>query len=125
MIGLDDGQEETDDGGTQRAGLKRKAAAQEEGEEQRNGMAKVRVVESGSAVAVKKGGAVPDNAEHGATEGASQRELVTDGDTSGIVTHAQPSEDAEKAYIADTEPPGVEGVSRDVDGTNGQTQATE
>ncbi|KAK0363525.1 RNA methyltransferase tRNA(m5U54)methyltransferase [Friedmanniomyces endolithicus] len=125
MVGLDDGQEETDEGGNQRAGLKRKAGAQDEGEEQRNGVAKVRVVESGSAVAVKKGGAVPDNAEHGATEGASQRELVTDGDTNGIVTHAQPSEDAEKAYIADTEPPAVEGVSRDVDGTNGQTQATE
>ncbi|KAK0986108.1 RNA methyltransferase tRNA(m5U54)methyltransferase [Friedmanniomyces endolithicus] len=125
MVGLDDGQEETDEGGNQRAGLKRKAGAQDEGEEQRNGVAKVRVVESGSAVAVKKGGAVPDNAEHGATEGASQRELVTDGDTNGIVTHAQPSEDAEKAYIADTEPPAVKGVSRDVDGTNGQTQATE
>ncbi|KAK0269776.1 RNA methyltransferase tRNA(m5U54)methyltransferase [Friedmanniomyces endolithicus] len=121
MVGLN-GQTDTDDGAAQHAGLKRKADAQDEGEEHRHGVAKVRVVEVGSAVAVRKGGAVPDNDEHGAIEGASQRELATDGDSNGIVTHAQPSEDAEKAYIADTEPPAVEGVSRDVDGTNGQTQ---
>ncbi|KAK1819579.1 RNA methyltransferase tRNA(m5U54)methyltransferase [Friedmanniomyces endolithicus] len=125
MDGLNDGQEEMEEGVARIAGLKRKADAQDEREEQREGMAKVRVVENGSAVAVKKGGAVPDNAEHGATEGASQRELATDGDTNGIVTHAQPSEDAEKAYIAVTEPPAVEGVSRDMDGTNTQTPTTE
>ncbi|KAK0261946.1 RNA methyltransferase tRNA(m5U54)methyltransferase [Friedmanniomyces endolithicus] len=104
------------------AGLKRKADAQDEGEEQRNGMAKLRVVENGSAVRTSDGSAVPNTAEDEAVEGASKREAATDGDTDGIVTHAEPSEDAEKAYIADTEPPAVEGVSRDVDGTNGQTQ---
>ncbi|KAK0938104.1 RNA methyltransferase tRNA(m5U54)methyltransferase [Friedmanniomyces endolithicus] len=124
MIGLDDGQEETDDGGTQLAGLKRKADAQDEGEEHRNGMAKVRVVENGSAVRTSDESAVLHTAEDEAMEGASQRKSATDGETNGKVIHAQPSEDAEEAHIANMEPPPVDGISRDVDGTNDQTQVT-